>query len=174
MFLHAENRDLSEPGDSITQQLKSFSRELLRHVAEACQITARSGDACDQAFAIRIGHAEEDDGYSCCGFLDGTGQFVRGNDERIWVGCSDFLCNARRLRRVRRATHHENTVVGFDISKITESVPEGSECGRRLIAPTRWRMPRNEDPDSPYLGRLLRSGDEWQAHHGQERSPVHC
>src|SRR5215510_276075 len=48
MFLYGENRNLSESWKSIPQQLKSFAREFLRHVAEACQITARPGEAGDE------------------------------------------------------------------------------------------------------------------------------
>src|SRR5262245_20267417 len=59
-------------GTASRSEIKSFSREFPRHMAEARHITAWPGDACDQAFAIRIGHTEEDDGYSCAGFLDGA------------------------------------------------------------------------------------------------------
>jgi len=130
-------------------------------VAEPCQIPARPGEACDEAFAIRIRYTEEDDRHSCCGFLDGARQLVRGNDDRIWFGFSDFICNAYCLRHVCHATHHKNIVLGFDIAEIAESLPKGRECGRRLIAPTRWRMSRDEDRYPPYFGRLLRAGDEW-------------
>jgi hypothetical protein len=160
VFLHGENRDLSESWERIPQQLKSLACEFPRHMAEACQITTRPGEACDEAFAIRIRHTEEVDGHSGCSFLDGTRQLVRGNDDRIWFGCSDFICNAYCLRHVCHATHHEDTVVGFDIAKITESLPKGRKCRRRLIAPTCWRMSRDEDFYPPSLGRLLRPADE--------------
>src|SRR5262245_44519018 len=98
MPVYREDSDLPGPWQGIPQPLEALSREFRGHITEPGHVPARPRQACDKTLTFRVGHGEENDRYGGGNLLDGARELVRCDDDRIRVGCDEFLRHARHLR----------------------------------------------------------------------------
>src|SRR5688572_9761997 len=175
VFLGDEGGDSTEPGQGVLEQLKSLPRQLAGQVAEAGHVSARPGQARDQAPLFRVGDPDEHDGHRRGRLLEGLRELVGADHDDV-----DTLpdqvprCVHHLVALVHGAAGDEDVVPHLDVPELPKPVLQREQHGRTAIAAAAGRHAGDEKSDAPDLPRLLRlaakRASDATSHRGQQKA----